>query len=73
MSIGQWVKENRIFSICAFIMNSVLFYKVVDWAISNPDLNTVGGAALVGAILAPMAATYKFVLEFAKNKQGDGK
>jgi hypothetical protein len=72
MTVAQWMRENRVFSICAFVMNSLLFYKVVEWAISTPELQTVGGGALVAAILSPMAATYKFVLEFAKDRNGEG-
>lgn len=71
--MGEWIKRNRIFSIVAFAMNSILFYQVAYWAMSQ-DLATVttGGAALVAAVMTPIAATYKFVLEFAKSRMGDG-
>ena len=67
-NFGKWIKENRIFSIAAFITNSVILYQMSEWVMSQ-DLSQISGGAgaLVSGVFASIAATYKFVLEFAKS------
>jgi hypothetical protein len=74
MSIGLWIRENRIFSIAAFVSVTVLLFQITYWVMSQ-DLNNVsaGAGAAITGIYGSIAATYKFVLEFAKGGIHDTK
>ena len=72
MSLGKWIKENRIFSLGAFVTVSVLLYEITYWVMSI-DMSTLsnGAGAAITGIYASVAATYKFVLEFARERSKD--
>lgn len=65
------ILEYRVFSISACVFISWMFYEITMWIVSFgldeiSALSTGAGVAISG-IYASIAASYKFVYEFAKS------
>ena len=71
------ILEYRVFSISACVFISWMFYEITMWIVSFgleeiSALSTGAGVAISG-IYASIAASYKFVYEFAKSNNKERK
>lgn len=67
------IKEYRVFSLSACIFISWMFYEITMWitAFGIEELTALGTGAgvAISGIFASISASYKFVYDFARNKE----
>lgn len=65
------ILEYRVFSISACVFISWMFYEITMWIVSfgldEISVLSTGAGVAISGIYASIAASYKFVYEFAKS------